>query len=100
MSKTILFVCNQGKHRSRTASELVENSKYAGIFSQKRPVTKELVKWADKIYVFTEMQKEHLKARFPSVYGKSLINLKIPDIYRYNQPELKDLLKEKLDGLV
>lgn len=96
----LLFVCSQARNRSRTAAELAENAKYAGIFSRKKPVTSGLLKWADEIYVFEEIQLRYLLENFPSLVSEEeIINLKIPDRYRYNQPELKELLKEKVGHL-
>ncbi|MDD9954491.1 MAG: phosphotyrosine protein phosphatase [Candidatus Woesearchaeota archaeon] len=89
----ILFVCNQGKHRSRTAAELFGGS-YKGIYENL--VTKEDMQRADLVVVMEEHQRKALAEMFPSLYlQKRIISFEIPDIYSYNQPVLVDLLKEK-----
>jgi len=93
----LLFVCNFGQIRSRTAAELFQkeyDSLYAGLFSQEHPVTEDLIIWADKIFVVEEQQKSMIKEMF-SEYKKDIINLDIPNSYFYNQPELKELIKTK-----
>ena len=45
-----------------------------------------------------EHQRSELAKRFPKEYiQKQIISLNIPDIYKFDQPELKDILKEKFD---
>jgi len=93
----ILFVCNQGKHRSKTAELLFKdkfNTKSAGIFNN---LTSTQLKWADKILVMEDFQRTEIGKRFPKEYlQKQILCLNIPDIYGFNQVDLVDLLKSKM----
>lgn len=99
----LLFVCNQNKHRSRTAEELFKGefeTKSAGLYNE-RPVTEEELTWADIIIVMEERQREELSKRFPKQYlQKRILSLNIEDIYQYNQPELIEELKNKIQVLL
>lgn len=96
----VLFVCNQGKHRSRTGAEIFTDrydSKYAGVYSEENPLTKELLEWSDLVIVMEDEQRKIIGERFPKQYlTKKIISLNIPDIYSYMQPELKQLIKIKI----
>ncbi len=98
----ILFVCNQNENRSKTAEEIFKdkfNTKSAGLFNE-NPLTKEQLQWADKIIVMEEHQREEIGKRFPKEYMKKMILcLDIPDMFHYNQPELINLLKNKMKKL-
>ena len=60
-------------------------------------VTEGLVGWADVIFVMEKKHADRLRSKFPeSLEGKKLICLQIPDIYRYMEPELVELLQAKL----
>ena len=97
-----LFICNQGMHRSRTAAHIFKNrfeTMHAGLFSWE-PVTKKQLEWADTIFVMEEFQREELAKRFPDVYmQKRILCLDVPDVYHYCQPELIELLKQRMDKL-
>jgi predicted protein tyrosine phosphatase len=98
----VLFVCNQGRHRSRTAAELFRGryaTRYAGLYND-RPVTERELAWADLVVVMEEFQRTELSERFPKAYlKKRIISLGIPDIYSYNQPELVEVLKRRMGEL-
>jgi predicted protein tyrosine phosphatase len=90
-----LFICNQGENRSKTAAKLF-GGKSASLHNEKNLVNKRLLDWAEVIYVFEERQRKEIGKRFPNQYiKKKIINLDIPDVYRYNQPELIKILKER-----
>lgn len=96
----VLFICNQNENRSKTAERLFKNkyeTKSAGLFNG-NPVSKKQLNWADLIIVMEEHQRSELAKRFPKEYmQKQIISLNIPDIYKFNQPELKNILKEKFN---
>jgi len=98
----VLFICNQNKHRSKTAEELFKNqfkTKSAGIYNNK--VTKEQLEWAEVIIVMEDIQRKELAKLFPGLYlQKHILCLNIPDIYSYNQFELIILLKNKVSNLL
>ena len=94
----LLFVCNQGRHRSKTAVKLF-SGRFAGIYSEDNPLTKELLVWADKICVMEEHQRTFIANNFPKEYlQKKIVNLEIPDIYQYDQKKLKETLKKKMNN--
>lgn len=98
----VLFICNQNMNRSKTAKEIFKNrfkTKSAGLYNSK-PVTAKQLSWADLVIVMEEAHRSEIAKRFPEQYmQKRIISLDIPDIYHYNQPELLDALKSKLDSL-
>ncbi len=98
----VLFVCNQGQNRSRTAAEFFKdrfNTKSVGIYST-NPVTEKQLEWADTIIVMEDHQRTEIGKRFPKQYlKKRILSLGISDVYYYNQPELIELLKTKIDTL-
>lgn len=99
----VLFICNQNKHRSKTAEIIFRNrfeTKSAGLYN-KSSVTNHQIIWADVIFVMEDVQRQELSIRFPELYlQKQILTLNIPDIYQYNQPELVNLLKKKVNALL
>lgn len=95
----VLFICNQNKNRSRTAEEVFKKryeTKSAGLYNGK-PVTSEIISWADLVVTMDDEQRSELGKRFPKQYlQKQIISLDVPDIYSYNQPELVRLLESKM----
>ena len=98
----VLFICNQNQHRSKTAEKLFRErfeTKSAGLFNEK-PVTEKQLSWADLVVVMEEFQIDEIATRFPRQYmQKRILSLNISDIYHYDQPELKSILKSKFDLL-
>jgi predicted protein tyrosine phosphatase len=99
----ILFICNQNKNRSKTAAEIFKdkfNTKSAGLYADK-PISEDELSWADLVFVMEDFQRTEISKRFPDSYlKKQIISLDIPDIYHYNQPELVDILKKKMEELI
>ena len=99
----LLFICNQNKHRSKTAELLFKdkfNTQSAGLYNPK-PLTKKQMNWADTVVVMEEHQREEISKRFPKEYlKKRILCLNIPDFYYYNQPELIDLLRERVSEII
>lgn len=98
----VLFICNQNQNRSKTAEELFRNSfetKSAGLYNE-NPVTEKQMEWADAVVVMEEFQRAEIAERFPGQYmRKRIISLDIPDVYHYNQPELVEILKSRINEL-
>jgi len=96
----LLFVCNLGRNRSKTAAELLQKkheTKYAGILSESNPLTEDIIRWADKIFCMTKDQYEYIQREFPDLYfRKDIVILNIDDVYYFEQDELIDILKERL----
>jgi predicted protein tyrosine phosphatase len=98
----VLFVCNQNINRSKTAEQLFKgrfNTKSAGLYN-KKPLSKKDLSWSDTVIVMEDEQRTEIAKRFPALYmQKRILSLKIPDIYHFNQPELIDVLKSKINNL-
>ena len=95
----VLFVCDANQLRSPTAEKLFAGSagfevRSAGLNSDASvPVTKELVTWADKVFVMEQRQRNKLRK-----LGASKITcLDIPDDYEFMDAFLVHQLHEKLD---
>ena len=100
MIMKVLFICNQNQNRSKTAEEVFKGrfkTKSAGLYNEK-PVSKKELSWADTIVVMEDEQRKEIAQRFPDIYmQKQILSLEIPDVYHYNQPELIDVLKSKVN---
>jgi len=99
----ILFVCNQGKNRSKTAAQLFSGrfrTASSGLYSH-MAVTQSQLSEADVIIVMEEKHRTEIAKRFPLVYmQRQILVLGIPDIYRYGQPALVQLLKSRVSKLL
>ncbi len=99
----ILFVCNQGRNRSKTAAELFAlrfQTESAGLYSDPSVTEMQLAE-ADMIIVMEEKHRTEIAERFPSAHlQKQILVLDIPDIYRYAQPGLVRLLKSRMYELL
>lgn len=99
--RKILFVCTGNVDRSPTAEALFKNVKGLEVKSAGTsiaaniPLTKGLIKWADEIYVMEFKHQQVVLEMVPSAW-KKVESLEIPDIYFRDQPELKQLLLEKM----
>ena len=72
----------------------------AGLFNEK-PVTEDQLTWADLVIVMEDFQRSEIAKRFPRQYmQKRIISLEVPDVYRYNQPELIKALRYKVNKLI
>ncbi len=99
----LLFVCNQNKHRSRTAEDIFKDrfeTRSAGLFNDK-PLTEKELLWADVVLVMEDFQRKEIAKRFPKAYMmKRILSLNIPDVYRYGQQELKAVLEARFRDAV
>lgn len=98
----ILFLCTANKNRSKTAEEHLsaqnDGNEYrsAGLSYKwcerydTTICTKELLAWADKIYVFEDLHLERIQEHTGSTYLPKITNLNIPDEFTYmSEPLLK-----------
>jgi predicted protein tyrosine phosphatase len=100
----ILFVCTANVDRSKTAEDLyAEDPRYevrsAGVapFARRR-LDRDLLAWADRVFVMSERDDSHLtliRARFPGIDAR-LIDLDLEDRWRRGHPELVRRLVRKL----
>ncbi|WP_028579572.1 low molecular weight protein tyrosine phosphatase family protein [Desulfogranum japonicum] len=103
--KNILFICSQNKLRSPTAETIFSDKEGFDVLSAglnndaEIPLTKELVEWAETIFVMEKSQKNKLQKKFRKSLNKQrVICLDIPDDYEYMQPELVTIFNSKLDN--
>ena len=90
--------------RSRTAEDLYRHDPRYEVLSAgtaafaSTPVTRDLLLWADRVFVMCEREDRHqtlLKMRFPEV-ARPLVDLDIEDRWRRGHPELVRRLLRKL----
>ena len=103
MVERVLFVCSGNIHRSPTAANMFKDHegfevKSAGTsFGVSNPVSAELIQWADKIFVMEEEHREIIVRQYPEAASKINV-LDIEDNYYRDDPQLKAILKEKLES--
>ena len=59
-------------------------------------LTEDLLKWADKVYVMEQRHLEQIQNHTVSRYYSKIKVLAIPDIYKYYDGVLIELLEEKV----
>lgn len=101
--KTILFVCSQNRLRSPTAEQIF--AQYDGIevdsagtnSDAENPLTPELVRWAELIFVMEKTHRSKIQRRFRAeLKNARIICLDIPDDYAFMEAELIALLEAKV----
>jgi len=99
----LLFVCGKNRLRSPTAEQVFSeypnvNAVGAGTNSDAlTPVSGDLIEWADIILVMESSHRIKVTNKFSDLLkGKKLVVLDIPDNYEFMQPELVELLKERV----
>jgi protein-tyrosine phosphatase len=102
----ILFVCTANIDRSRTAEDLYADDPRYEVRSAGTapfatlPLTRDLLLWADRIFVMNEREDSHatlIKMRFPGV-DRPIVDLDIEDRWRRGDPELVSRLRKKLSS--
>ena len=99
----LLFICSKNQWRSPTAELLFKNhlshqAQSAGTSEKARiRVNQKMLDWADVVFVMERKHSELLKQRFPlAVTVKRPVILDIADDYRFNNPQLIEILKTRL----
>lgn len=101
--KRVLCVCSAGLLRSPTAAFVLSqepynfNTRAAGLNPEFAlvPVDRVLLEWADEIVVMSAQQAEQIRAMLED--EKPIVVLRIPDNFRYRDPELIRLIRESYD---
>ena len=102
----ILFVCLRNKWRSRTGEELYRydqrvSVRSAGLSSTSPHVLSEKdLLWADLVLYMESDMLDHIKSLFPKTKLPKMIDLDIPSGYTYMDPELVDMLKDKVEAVI
>ena len=95
--KNILFICSGAIDRSPCAASLIPGSKFAGVGPlTETPVTKELIDWADLIICMGQEHKVSLFEQFSDARKKNVEVLNVGNDYLRYDPELENVLREKL----
>ncbi|MEK6324075.1 MAG: phosphotyrosine protein phosphatase [Acidobacteriota bacterium] len=99
----ILFVCDANRLRSPTAESIFSGypgieAKSAGIGKEAGvPIATELLEWADLIFVMEKRHRNIIQSRFKEIYRrKRIICLYIPDEFEFMDPDLIQLLEERV----
>jgi predicted protein tyrosine phosphatase len=99
--RKLLFICGRNVDRSPTAEAMFSTvegfeAKSAGVFvGATNPLTKDLIQWADEIYCMEYIHQQAILKMMPSSW-KKVECLEIPDVYYRDQPELRQLIVEKM----
>ena len=100
--KNLLFICSGNIDRSPCAESLFKNSekylaKSAGVGPlTENPVTKEMIDWADIIFVMEDEHKRLLFEQIPNAREKEIRCLDISNEFLRYDSELEKVLREKL----
>lgn len=101
--KNVLFVCSQNKLRSPTAEQVFANHPACEVSSAgtnadaENPLSPELVRWADIIFVMERTHRSKLQKRYRAdLKHARVICLDIPDEYEFMDDDLISLLKVKV----
>jgi predicted protein tyrosine phosphatase len=105
--KRILFICGKARQRSPTAEQVFGDAPgwetdSAGLSADADTlVSAEQIEWATHIAVMEKRQLARLRKAFPTlVSGRKLVSLDIPDNYSFMQPQLIDLLMQRIGRVV
>ncbi len=104
--KRVLCVCSAGILRSPTIAHTLSatpydyNTRIAGTAPYAlTPVTDDLLLWAHEIVCADNEHAIYLRDRLMNLQLDTLIiNLGIPDIYEYRNPELVAMIKQRYDS--
>jgi predicted protein tyrosine phosphatase len=99
----VLFVCRLNRHRSATAERLFCKRQDLDVRSAGTSedamvwINERMLDWADLIFVMDDDQQRKLKEMFPEHPAlQRAVCLDIPDIFGFNDPELVQLLQERV----
>lgn len=100
----VLFVCDANRLRSPTAEALYEDDPRVEVRScgladdASVAVTRELLEWADLIFVMERRQRNAIRSRFEGIYEtKRIVCLYIPDEYDFMDRGLVRLLSARVE---
>jgi predicted protein tyrosine phosphatase len=105
LPQRILFVCTANVDRSRTAEDLYRDDPRYEVRSAgtapyaTTPLTRELLLWADRVFVMCEREDQHrtqIRLRFPDV-DRPLVDLDVEDRWFRGDPELVRRLLRRLE---
>lgn len=102
-STNILFVCSQNRLRSPTAEQIfadhpgIETASAGTNNDAENPLTSELLRWADIVFVMEKAHRNKLQKRYRAALKDArVVCLDIPDDYEFMDEGLVRLLKAKV----
>lgn len=103
----VLFVCSKNKWRSPTGEVVFRKDNGLSVRSAgtsrnaRKRISISDIRWADLILVMEEKHKSRTKADFRNeTKNKRLYVLDIPDEYRFMDPDLVDIIRQKSEILI
>jgi len=103
----VLFVCSKNQWRSPTGEAVFRkdtrlSARSAGTSrSAQHTITVADIRWADVIFVMEDKHRARLRAQFrDEVRYKIMHTLDIPDLYRFMDPDLIELIRAKAEPLI
>jgi protein-tyrosine phosphatase len=100
----VLVVCGRNKRRSRTAEYIFKNDMRFSIRSvglspkSERQLKAKDLEWADLCLVMDNQQRKRIVDQYRAMELPELQVLQIDDVYEYLEPELIEILTEKING--
>ena len=102
-AKRVLFVCRLNRHRSATAERIFCKRRDLEVRSAGTQedalvhVNARMIEWADIIFAMDPMQVEALRRLFPAHPAlERVVCLDIEDVYSFLQPQLVELLQQRV----
>lgn len=99
----VLVLCGRNKKRSRTAEAIFKNDtrfeiRSAGLSAKSdRKVSESDLRWANLVLIMEHKQRGKLHSQFPGVEFPPVVVLQIGDEYAFMDPELTNVLTEKIN---
>ncbi len=101
--KHILFICGKNRLRSPTAEQVFSSWEGIEVASAglnkdaENPISPELLRWADLIFVMERSHRTRLSKKFRAhLGGKRVVCLEIPDDFEFMEPALVSLLRARV----
>ena len=101
--KHILFICGRNRLRSPTAEQVFSSWEGIEVASAglnndaENPISPELLRWADLIFVMERAHRTRLSKKFRAhLGGKRVVCLEIPDDFAFMDPALVSLLQARV----
>ena len=104
----VLFVCSANKQRSKTAEDYFASKYVVHEFMSAgtnlkicrkegtTELTEDLLKWADQVFVMEQRHLAQIQKHTGSTYYSKINVLDIPDVFKYYDADLIELLEERV----
>ncbi|MCX7059172.1 MAG: low molecular weight protein tyrosine phosphatase family protein [Proteobacteria bacterium] len=105
--RRVLFVCSQNRLRSPTAEQVFADWPGLEVASAgldataETPLSGELLEWAEIVFTMERVHSRKLAAKFGRhLRRQRVICLDIPDIYKFMDPQLVEILRIRVPRLL